>query len=282
MSGPPTSPDSTTPSANTEPHHDASLPLTHKRLSREHICTVMGKLGETFRDIPYALAGRSALVYYGYHSINVPHISIMCPFPTARVILTWVRANGLAMIPNQPTGFIMPTGDDQPGAVVYVRGTSENFYQMAPIMDTEHSVYVVTLASLANRIAKMYIRIVKKGCGRCHQEALRQDMAWTLCRIIELGMVEHQFPRDYPPRYINDPEFWGPFSAAFPYMVVLFQMLGLHLDRPFRRQATPFAWPSSPLTTEYRDSVTSQHGRRVSVESIHDPDEIRDITPEPI
>lgn len=253
-------------------------PNVHSHLTRALVCGVMARLSQIIHDVPFAIAGRSALSYYGSTSIPVPHVTILCPFPSAKVILTWVRAQGLQRIPHEPTGFVVPTDLGNLGARVFVRGTSEDFRRMAPIKDSQYGVSVVTLASLADRIAKMYIRVFRnRQGGQLREETIRQDMAWTLCRIVELNVTVHQFPPNNPPRHIENPEFWVPFSARFPDMVPLFQKLGLHIDRDIDCKPPPYGRPISPLPDEYVRRVLPHWLARMSVGSFHDVENIGDL-----
>lgn len=221
-------------------------PATH--LVPALIRSVVDTLAQIFKDIPFVVSGRTALSIYGYHGIQVPHVTMLCTQANLRSVKNWVRARGLPRLSDNPFSFTIATPAG--AALVRVRGTTES---LSKVYVGEYGCPLITLPTLADRLAKAYVGAIREDADMVKQAAYMVDISWVLTQISRSERGMQWFSNVQPPTWLFQMAFWEPFLASFPGMKNLFESAGLDLRRAWVFHPRPLVIPGD------------QHGSNVSL-----------------
>lgn len=195
------------------------------------------RLGDTFNHIPFAISGTAALALDPSHEFSLPitHVSIITPPECVRAIKCWATACGLQSVASVPCGFGIKASNGKV-CLVHIKKCTETFSSLDVRYIGNYSAPVLTLKSVANRIAKCYMTEVNFSDGTSPAAAKESEarqlryashMRWVLRKM---GSRNSKFRRDKLPAWIIDPRFWVPFTASFPDTLPLFAKTGILVE----------------------------------------------------
>lgn len=211
------------------------LPTAHKTegpfIINDHInkfilLEVAVRLHKIFKHIPHTLSGTAAIAIEDNFRLpyRVRHVSLMVPPENLRAVKCWAKACGLPEIPGLQNGFGIKASDGRV-CLVKVKKSTDAFNTLdIRTVGGEFEIPILSMRSIANRIAKCYIRDMEKHIPLEVQREYCEDMRWAINCMIN---NDYKFREENPPNWILDRRFWLPFILSFPEMADLFKQVGL-------------------------------------------------------
>lgn len=211
------------------------LPVVHKTegpfIINDHIdkyilLEVAIRLHTTFKHIPHTLSGTAAMAIEDNFRLpyRVRHVSLMVPPENLLAVKCWAKACGLPKIPGLQNGFGIKASDGRT-CLVKVKKSTDAFNTLdIRLVGGEYEIPVLSMRSIANRIAKCYVRDMENHMSLDVQREYGEDMRWAINCMINNA---YKFRQENPPTWILDRRFWLPFILSFPDIADLFKQVGL-------------------------------------------------------
>lgn len=228
--------------------------------AHETVGEVLDTIGRIFaHGTPYCISGQAALAYYDTEeSLSPPdHVSLLCPHYARHNVRCWAIAHGMQAIRTSPGSFAVPTSDGKLRRVRVKFLDNEVYHRIETIQAGTFGTNIMTLPSLSNLIARCYTKELKtRGPSLSRQDAYAREMRWVL-RYMARQQDERHRLLPHRATEILVPDFWIPFSLAYPDTVPLFARAGLVVSgEPHVREhgmlieySLPTDWNLETLTT---------------------------------
>mgnify|MGYP005988986401 FL=1 len=215
------------------------LPAVHKtegpfiindQINKYILLEVAIRLHTTFKHIPHTLSGTAAIAIEDNFRLpyEVRHVSLMVPPENLRAVKCWAKACGLPEIPDLKNGFGIKASDGRICRVKVKKSTDAFNTLDIRTVGGEYEIPILSMRSVANRIAKCYIKDMENHMSLDVQREYCEDMRWAINCMIHNG---YKFREEIPPTWILDRRFWLPFILSFPEMADLFKQVGLSVRR---------------------------------------------------
>jgi hypothetical protein len=93
------------------------------------------------------------------------------------------------------------------------------------LMENGTLVYVLGLPSIADDIARVYVKILEAGEPVGRQHATADLLLWALRKMVDSRRPVDTLNRDVAPHILHG-SFWEPFTLAYPVSLPLFERAG--------------------------------------------------------
>lgn len=178
-------------------------------------------VGKAFPHIPYAVAGKAAMVHYGFNQRLPKKVTVVCPSVSHNAMRCWAIAQGMHRVKDDPDAFGVRTSDRKI-RMVKIKFMDTGFEDLEVVRGGESQTRVVGLPSIADQIARGYVDELATA-SISKQKTYAEDMRWVLKKMIRRGQrLSYQTAN-----MIMHRDFWLPFTLSFPDTVALFANLGL-------------------------------------------------------
>lgn len=214
---------------------------------------VTSTIDRVFGHIHYTVTGLSAMTFYGFQKRLPKKVNIVFPDHARRVVEGWAVAHGIPKLVTQGPDLYGVTTSE--GHVRCVRFRyCRNFKRLHIYRDRiagrrSPKVNVLGLQSIADDVARAYVRALKAGDPVSEQNALADLILWVLRRLVDTrdpaGRV--LFTKSRTPHILHE-SFWEPFTLAYPVSLPLFYEVGVRWPRDRTSQPLEPDEPDIPPT----------------------------------